>query len=123
MSVTFTVARETQHQGRTVIMHLDDAPELNVSNRNAALILSELGFEGEDFYCGAIDADELLAKITFRQAFPSGIALDTIDENDGRFIDVGVSAEYVPSRLTALVEICEHALALSSTDRALVAWS
>lgn len=118
MSITFAPAlRRDNCIDMTVA---PDGPDLNVSNRNGFLLLTELGLEPD--YCGDMDAQELLALISLRQAFPSGISLETIEERGdagARMIDFGVAPDYVPTRLRQLAVVAEAAARMGGV----VAWA
>lgn len=107
MSITFTPARRVNERTTEWL----PGPEVNVSNRNAALLLTELDIPFD--HCGDIDAKDLLARILLRRTFPSGISLETIEERGAggaRMIDCGVDADYIPMRLAELEAVAEAAL-------------
>lgn len=109
MSITFTTARKIDER---TTEWLPDGPELNVSNRNASLLLTELGLEFD--YCGSIDPEHLLGLIGLRQMFPSGLELPTIEERGtggARMIDCGVGPEYIPQKLRQLAHVATAAMA------------
>ena len=91
-------------------------PTLNVSNRNAALIIERLGVEFD--YCGSIDADDLLGRALVGNVGRDDSG-DPAIEIAPNFIEGGLRAGYFDDRLGEIVEIATWAKA----NGAFVAWA
>lgn len=98
-----------------------DAPDVNMSNRNAGMVIRSLYPDGtpgrsfEQYGCGNLDADDLLSRCTVARAVPPV-------EDDGqpdieaprqpgmaRMIDCGLPAGYFADKYAALAEVAEYA--------------
>lgn len=75
---------------------------LNVSNSNAYAILEVLGIE--PYYCGSIEASELIEKIDSVTSVQSAVVEPTIEQIPGHatIIDCGRTEEYLIRRLREL---------------------
>lgn len=123
MSVTFCIARPCVIDGRNVWFHATDDENfaLNVSNRNAVLILVELGIEPEP--CGSIAPANLHARcVAWRACDEPVFEMATIEERGKRgalMIEMGVHRDYLPTVIGILEGIAAEAMATGGE----VGWS
>lgn len=108
MSVTFCA----YDRGRPV----PDAPMINVSNRNAELLLGSLGYEDDGewvFDPAELDARLLLA-LQFGGAYPDHgtPSVTSYPERGPIWTDVGVRPGYLADRYGQLREVCAVAMNL-----------
>jgi len=90
-----------------------DAPEVNMSNVNAAYIIDLMGIEFD--YCGSIPAAELLERIAFGEVVGGGdegtVTVAYRAEGGATMVDCGRPAGYADMRLGQLREVAEWAAA------------
>lgn len=117
MSATFSPVFERVIDGREVLCHEESIFDVQVCNRNVALLLTELGLEAD--YCGAVEARTMRAAVAVRQALGTTIPAGMPTIGGDSWVEVGVPADYVPrqlERLRELAEFCER-------EGALVGWA
>lgn len=96
------------------LVEANAAPEINVSNSNAAELLDVLGIAvGEDFSdrcAGSLPGEDFLGRVLIALAVaPADAGVPAV--RDGNVISCGRSEGYVQDRLGSLREVAEHAAA------------
>jgi hypothetical protein len=104
MSVTFRPA--TRVRGVTVGM--PGAPELNVNNRNAALLLERLDLQAETW--GEVAADDLLGRALVANVGRDDSGVEATEMTPS-WTEGGARPGYFEDRMAALVEIANWAKA------------
>jgi hypothetical protein len=91
-----------------------EVPEINMANRNAADLLACLGVQGEDWYCGSMQASDFHARLTLAlglvHTVDEGIAPGPTATILGQGYDCGRAPGYLEERLLRLVPVAEFAL-------------
>lgn len=115
MSITFSAAAAHTADFGTYYTTADDSPELGMSNRNGATILTLLGFtHEEDYYGGVVDSTDFLGRVLVAQA-TLDVATDdehgkpTVIDGNFNFIDCGTPPGYLADRLAILHEVATWA--------------
>ena len=110
----------------TVTTTAGNVDGVNMSNRNARPVLESLGIEGDDLWCGSMDAQEFLGRVLMALAVaPTDEGLPEHEWEGasefgfGRFIDAGREPGYLQARLERLHEVAAAAVA----DGLQVVWS
>lgn len=105
MSVTFFITGDAE------------GPEINLSNRNAQIVIESLGYEADEWI---FDVDELDGKLLLAEAvggrFPDcGFASIEEPRRDGpRVYDCGLRPGYLAERYGQLRELCARARRLGA---------
>jgi hypothetical protein len=116
VSITFRVAQLLTDDEGVYLAQVPETPELNVNKRNAADLLSVLGYAeaGDVEFCGEAPSDEFLGRVLLALGLLD-IATDDAhglpEVEEGRFIECGRAPEYLHDRLAELQSIAEHAKA------------
>jgi len=115
MSITFNVARETEHpEFGTVIEAVPgfDRYSVNVSNANAFALLDRLGIEDPD-YCGSIEAEDFLGRTMVANVGRPDDGVGSAEfrgEGGCTVIDCGVRPGYFDDRMGSLATLASIAL-------------
>jgi hypothetical protein len=91
----------------------DESRSANLANRNFVHVMLELGYQiiPADGLVGELDPAELKARcLLYTNLAPDGLELPTIEEQGGRFIEVGQRPGYLKATADRLYELAELAL-------------
>lgn len=88
-----------------------EVPEVNMANRNAADVLATLGVQGEEWYCGSMQASDFHARVTLALGLVHTVDAELVPVRTApNQIDCGRPAGYLEERLLRLVPVAEFAL-------------
>lgn len=102
----------------TAQMDIGDEFDVNMSNRNAVMVMDVLGLDAdpETGLCGSMKADEFFAHAVAAVAVEQAVgdraarpSLTTKHEGGPTVIDCGLPEDYVVNRLSQLVTLAEEA--------------
>jgi len=108
MSITFMPA--PLHDAETdKYTFFEDAPQMNVSNSNGAMLLRNLGIEVD--YAGHISPTDLMVAVKTSDPVILGGTPDVVTRGalGATMIDCGVGDTYVADRFMDLIEIAKYA--------------
>jgi hypothetical protein len=92
----------------------DESISVNLANRNFVHVMLELGYaiDPNDGLVGDLDAAELKSRcLVYLNLAADGRELGTIDENAGRWVDIGQRPGYLKDTARRLYDLAELALA------------
>lgn len=93
------------------LFDVDDAPEVNLANTNARMILELLGFEREEELCGGGSGEDLLGRVLLAQALVAeDLGVPEMVSANGRMIECGRRPGYTQAVLADLADLARWAI-------------
>jgi len=98
-----------QYSKNIISADVEDIPEVNVSNQNAAHLLSLLGLEFGDG-AGSSTGIDFLGRVLMAQAVAPSDAGVPVTQQSGNFFDMGRRVGYADERLVEIEAVARYAV-------------
>lgn len=118
-----TVCGECSSYGGVLVDDVHEFTEVNLANANAYRVLTLLGYDGHETYCGHATADDFLGRLLVADGLletsDARASTTTRGEKGATLIDLGEPEGYLNEKIRLLIELANWAKANGSG----ISWS